>query len=246
MGIRKDMETPATSVYTIKTVANQLSGILTVVNRLAEASETLIERAAHDGMDTETEARLIRHAELQSDLLAEYREMFGTLSNEAGRVLLEMMRLALANPKDLYDENGDRIPIHELPDDVAATISDVSVMTRKDGSKRYKYKQWDKPRALSLVGKHFGLLKDVIEHSGPGGGPIEVHASTVPIDKLSIEGKRQILEILERELGSGANGNGSEHESMPAIDAESRLLPESSNITPSQSTPYVVPFPFSG
>ena len=32
----------------------------------------------------------------------------------------------------------------------------------------------DKLKALELLGKHLGMFKDVVEHSGPGGGPIPV------------------------------------------------------------------------
>lgn len=32
---------------------------------------------------------------------------------------------------------------------------------------------WDKPTPLKLMGRHVGLFPDKVEHSGPGGGPIE-------------------------------------------------------------------------
>jgi hypothetical protein len=34
-------------------------------------------------------------------------------------------------------------------------------------------KLWDKPNPLKLMGRHVGLFPDKVEHSGPGGGPIE-------------------------------------------------------------------------
>jgi len=34
-------------------------------------------------------------------------------------------------------------------------------------------KLWDKPTPLKLMGRHVGLFPDKVEHSGPGGGPIE-------------------------------------------------------------------------
>jgi hypothetical protein len=37
----------------------------------------------------------------------------------------------------------------------------------------------DKLRALEMAGKHFGLFKDRVEHSGPEGGPI-------PVDDLAM------------------------------------------------------------
>jgi len=34
-------------------------------------------------------------------------------------------------------------------------------------------KLWDKPTPLKLMGKHVGLFPERMEHTGPGGGPIE-------------------------------------------------------------------------
>lgn len=38
----------------------------------------------------------------------------------------------------------------------------------------YRYDGSVANKALELLGKHLGLFKDKVEHSGPGGGPIEV------------------------------------------------------------------------
>ena len=35
-------------------------------------------------------------------------------------------------------------------------------------------KLWDKPQPLKLLGRHIGLFPDRVEHTGAGGGPIEV------------------------------------------------------------------------
>lgn len=34
-------------------------------------------------------------------------------------------------------------------------------------------KLWDKPTPLKIMGKQIGLFPDKVEHSGPGGGPLE-------------------------------------------------------------------------
>lgn len=40
-----------------------------------------------------------------------------------------------------------------------------------------------------------------VEVSGPNGGPIEISAQPIPLHKLSLDAQKQILEILEKELG---------------------------------------------
>lgn len=86
----------------------------------------------------------------------------------AERVIRELARIAFANAADLYDETGDLIPIHELPDDVAATISqvDVEVSSRGRGDDRQtfstvKIKRASKMDALTVLAKHFKVIGDV-------------------------------------------------------------------------------------
>lgn len=47
----------------------------------------------------------------------------------------------------------------------------------KDGERTVTYdveiSLWDKPTPLKLMGRQVGLFPDKVEHSGPGGGPIE-------------------------------------------------------------------------
>lgn len=78
----------------------------------------------------------------------------------ADKVLQELARIAFANPKDYYDENGEMIPIHELSDDAAAAIAGVQV-TKLDkfGRVRLDPKLSDKKAALTDLGKHVGLYE---------------------------------------------------------------------------------------
>lgn len=57
----------------------------------------------------------------------------------------------------------------DIDDDTAAAISEIS--QTKEGA--LKVKLYDKRAALVDLGKHLGMFKDKIEHSGPGGGPIQ-------------------------------------------------------------------------
>jgi phage terminase small subunit len=56
----------------------------------------------------------------------------------------------------------------ELPDAVRAAVAEVSL-----GKEGFKIKMHDKVGALEKIGRHLGMFKERVEHSGPGGGPIE-------------------------------------------------------------------------
>lgn len=88
------------------------------------------------------------------------------------RALREAARLAYADIRQLYDEQGRLKPIKDWPDDLAAAIGGVEFVRRNvDGADGHtddviKVKAWDKPKALDLLFRHLGLLKDRLEHSG--------------------------------------------------------------------------------
>ncbi|PND34542.1 terminase small subunit [Achromobacter pulmonis] len=57
----------------------------------------------------------------------------------------------------------------DIDDDTAAAISEIS-----EGREGLKVKLHDKKGALVDIGRHLGMFKDRIEHSGPNGGPIRI------------------------------------------------------------------------
>lgn len=88
----------------------------------------------------------------------------------ADRVLTELGHIGFSNIKNLFDKDGNLLPMHMLPDDVAASVASVDVVTsRIPGSDpaevqhTVKIKLWSKPEALGLLGKHQKLFTDRIE-----------------------------------------------------------------------------------
>ena len=55
-----------------------------------------------------------------------------------------------------------------IDDDTAGAVAEIS--QSKEGA--LKVKLHDKRAALVDLGKHLGMFKDKVEHSGPGGGPV--------------------------------------------------------------------------
>ena len=60
----------------------------------------------------------------------------------------------------------------DIDDATAASISEIS-QTDKGA---VKVKLHDKRAALVDLGRHLGMFKDTLEHSGPDGGPVTLEA----------------------------------------------------------------------
>lgn len=101
---------------------------------------------------------------------------------DAQTVLGELLRLARVDIAGAFYPDGGLKPIHEIPEDVRRAISGVEVLEEFSGrggdrsqvgwTKKIKF--WDKARALEMLAKHLGLLKERVELTGKDGGPVEV------------------------------------------------------------------------
>lgn len=82
----------------------------------------------------------------------------------AEAVLVELMKIAFLNPKRLFNNFGDLLPIENMPDEVACAISGFEVVPRYDkGTKETtlvtKVKFWNKNAALEYLGTYLGMVK---------------------------------------------------------------------------------------
>ena len=83
----------------------------------------------------------------------------------ADRVINELAKIAFIDVKDIFDENGNLIPVSELDNGVSAAISSIEVLKQKteDGEDPewiHKIKLWDKKSALETLAKHLHLVTD--------------------------------------------------------------------------------------
>ncbi|TEA78650.1 terminase small subunit [Allopusillimonas ginsengisoli] len=100
-------------------------------------------------------------------------------------VLMELAKLGFANMQDYMRVGADGDPYLDfsaLTRDQAAALVEVTVEDFKEGRgedardvRRVKFKLADKKGALVDIGKHLGMFKDRVEHSGPNGGPMEMN-----------------------------------------------------------------------
>ena len=79
----------------------------------------------------------------------------------ADRVLRELANIAFADTRKIYREDGSIKSPGELDDRTASALAGIDTEERdgEDGYRAYtrKVKQWDKVKALELLGKHLGL-----------------------------------------------------------------------------------------
>ena len=106
--------------------------------------------------------------ELIADAMAKRSE---STKITAERVLQELGRVALFDPRRLLNADGSPKPINELDDDTAAVLAGMDIAEEYEGTgddRRFigytkKVKLADKVGALNLAMRHLGMLTDKLE-----------------------------------------------------------------------------------
>ncbi len=159
------------SGYSERTATGQASRLLTIVN---------VRKAVDIAMK-----RRVKRTEITQDRVLE----------ELAKIGFSDIRNAVRwgrDPIDTTSENADPnglnmypvhlIPSEEISDDVAATISEVSLTTAG-----VKIKTYDKLVALKEIARHQGMIVERKEISGPGGAPIQTEGTVVDLATLNSE-----------------------------------------------------------
>jgi len=84
------------------------------------------------------------------------------------RVVLELWRIASADPGELYNAEGNLKPIHEIPEELRRAISHIQTYEEYEGrgsdrvhiGSTKKVLLWDKLKALELLGKYLKIFFD--------------------------------------------------------------------------------------
>lgn len=74
------------------------------------------------------------------------------------RILTEVARLGTYSIKDVFNEDGSRRAVNELPDDLLSAVKEIS----SDGDIKFQ----DKLKALDMLGKQLGIFTEKKEISG--------------------------------------------------------------------------------
>ena len=88
------------------------------------------------------------------------------------QLMREIARIAYADMGELYDDAGNLLPVKDWPADVRRAVAHLEVvkqnLTAGDGKVDIvmKPRPWDKVKALEMLAKYHGKLKEHVEHSG--------------------------------------------------------------------------------
>jgi phage terminase small subunit len=114
-----------------------------------------------------TASRWLKEPKVVAAIDEQRARLTAKLELTSERVLLELMRMAYYDPAKLYDENGQRIPVHLLDEDTRRAVASVEDETReaKDASIRTQYvKMADKKGAAELLGRYLKMFTDNVDH----------------------------------------------------------------------------------
>jgi phage terminase small subunit len=105
-------------------------------------------------------SKLLTKVDIRAAVNAKLEQLEDASGVTAERVIRELARIGFSDVRELVDDTGRLRPLHELSNDVAATIASVEVLANFST----KIKVWDKPAALQTLCRHFGILRDKVDH----------------------------------------------------------------------------------
>jgi len=132
-------------------------------------------RAGYSPKTAEVQAsQLLSKPNIRAAVAAAQEKRLKKLDISAERVLSELARIGFSDLRGVFDEDGSLLAMSDLPDDVAPIIASVEVTrerTRVNGDRTEtesvtKVRAWDKVKALELLAKNLGLLKDRLQIEG--------------------------------------------------------------------------------
>lgn len=120
------------------------------------------------------------------------------------RLVEELGKIAFVNIGDVFESWGpDGIVLREsseLAPEVKAAIAEISE-TRSRGERTVRVKLHSKLDAAEKLGKYLGMFRERIEHSGPGGGPIETRSDPIVFRGIDLaEADEETLLFLKQKI----------------------------------------------
>ena len=125
-------------------------------------------RAGYSAKTAEQQGyQLLQKPSVQAAIAERRKEREQRTAVTADRVLLEAARLALFDPRKLFNDDGSPKGITELDDDTAAAVAGIEVVEQFEGSGKdrvfvgylKKYRIADKNSALEKLFRHHGLYE---------------------------------------------------------------------------------------
>lgn len=144
---------------------------LFVAEYLIDLNATQAYMRSHAGVKVTTAStegvRLLGNPWVQAAIAEARAKTMGKLELTRERILQEVLRLALFDPRKMFGTDGRPLNVTELDDDTVAAIAGLEVLEEYEGSGQdkvlighvKKYKIADKNSALEKLMKHLGLFE---------------------------------------------------------------------------------------
>lgn len=133
-----------------------------------------------------TASRLLKKpavAQLVAEGEAKLAERTGV---SAERVIAELAHVGFSDIGKAFGADGKMLALHDMPPEARAALAGVETeeLFEGKGEERTqvgllrKLRLWDKVKALELLGKHLGIFKEKVEHTGAEGAPLQIVVQT--------------------------------------------------------------------
>lgn len=137
-------------------------------------------------------SRLLTNVNVQTYIAEKMKEREQRTEVTQDMVINELAKIAFSDIRELYNDSGGLKNIKTLDNNIAGAISSLETFEEYEGrgderektGDTQKVKLLDKTKALELLGKHLGMFKEKIEHSGNINNPFA---------DLSTEELRQLI-----------------------------------------------------
>lgn len=124
---------------------------------------------------------IMASAQLRRFIEREQQRMFRRLRISTERVLAGLLAIAEADIGDMYDGHGRQLPPDKWPKELRRALAGVEkVPVHKKGKQtglEYMPRFQDRVAAWKLLGTHLGMFTKKVEHSGPGGAPVQLQSA---------------------------------------------------------------------
>ncbi len=107
-------------------------------------------------------SRLLRKVKILDAIAAGQKALAATAQINAERVIRELATIAFADLGQLYDADGQLLPVNQLPEEARRALAGIKIL-KGDGSGILEYKLWNKVDALEKLGKHLGLFREQMD-----------------------------------------------------------------------------------
>lgn len=116
---------------------------------------------------------LLKKVEIQLAISAVQEKRLAKADIDGDRLLRELNRVALFDPRRLFGPDGSPRSLPDLDDDTVAAVAGLDVIEQfdDDGLKRGDIKKWklaNKLGAIELLLRHLGLLNDKLDVTSKG------------------------------------------------------------------------------